>query len=235
MNIKARCVSLFALGALSFPALLHGQASQLKSKPDRIFIPPAVIGNVQVSLGMHSLSPCFMITVGGRRVTTPIVRLDDRTNIPVNAGGNYCLHVHYPAIAFNMPVKITMRSNIPGEWEAEADGVVTALFEITAPTQSQVISLGSIDNLTVKWRFTAGSVAIEKVNLYCVDTDETFDYDPVAGSNYIKISRLTLHPDRRYQVSLWAKLKNFKMKGPLHPSSYLEMLLETTVDFRTTR
>jgi len=235
MNKKTRIVFILGTGALLFLALLDFPTPRLWSQPKRIFVPPAVMGNVQVSFGVNQIAPCFMITVGGRRDTTSIARLDDRTNIPTNAAGNYCTSVRYPAITFNMPVKITMRSNIPGIWEAKAEGVVSALFEIMKPAFGQVISLGSIDNLTVQWRFTAGRVAIEKLDLYCADTDETFTYDLVAGRDYFKISKLTLHPDRRYQVALWAKVGKFKMKGPLDPSSYLEMLLHAYTEFRTTR
>lgn len=235
MNNKIRMLAFFGIGTLFFLLVANFPASRLCSQPRRVWVPPTVMGGVQVELNPNSLAPCIAILVGGRRVTTAIVRLDDRTNIPPNAGGNYCLNVRYPAITYNMPVKISMRSNIPGEWEAEADGLVSALFEIVKPTNGQVISLGAIDSLTVQWRFTAGRVPIEKVDLYRVDTDETFVYDPVAGADYVKISKLALRRDKRYQVFLWAKLANFKTRGPLASSSYIEMRLHTGTEFRTTR
>lgn len=233
MNKKIRILAFLGIGTLLFIVMFNLPASRLYAQLKRLSLPPTVMGGVQVN--PRSLIPNIVIRMGGTPVTNAIVRLDDRVNLPHRTDGHYSSNVPYAAITFNMPVKISMRSFIPGEWETVAEGRVTALAEIGSPTRGQVISLRTIDNLAVKWAFTAGSAVIEKLELYQVDTDETFTYHPVAGSNSFNISKGDLYPNQRYQLFLWATLPDFKIRGPASSSSRIEMFLYAGTEFRTTR
>jgi len=241
MNKKTRFLVSFGTAALFFLFMLNFPVSRLHSQSISLLTPPSIYGWVQLhpNLG-EATPPTFGASLSIYNVSSPItmatVRVDDRFNIPHTGGGTYYLpSITYPALTFNMPIKISIKGPLHTEPEIFADGKVSALVDFISPTFRDVIDLRTTEYVKVQWKYSAGSATIEKLMLIRDPAGPSIEFTGIGAATHYEISRDRLAPNSFYRLILWVTLNDFRFKTPSLVSrrSKITLTMLVNTSFRT--
>jgi len=167
MNKFTRCVVSFGSAALAFLFIFSIPASQLHSQLIPIVAKPQILGSVHLQgpLLAPFLAVFLTITTGGTPIPSLTIKVDDRYSVPHISYGFYNATIGHWPLAYDMPLKISIKSPIRTDPEIFADGSVSALAEFVSPMPSTIIDLRTTEFVKVEWRFSAGSATVEKLLL----------------------------------------------------------------------